>query len=175
MFFKSVLFSAYLAVFGSITFCSSQPAFAATIETVQLVDAGRNLGASDITAAVLSVDGTVWTGWMLVAGLDDVAFVVDLTDANSSIVSVSMRCETSTLSSTADDAGANVCFSVVSGATETYSCPGSKILASNPGTQKWQWTVEDVNAKWLNCLFTAAATITATVDVLTVTTVGITP
>jgi len=120
----------------------------------------------------LGLDSARWTGWINTSNMRSIAFDIDFTDANSSVTAVTMVCETSRSSATANDAGRDIhTVSISSGtitssvATWTYTTGGSKA---------WTWTVSNIPAGWLNCEFDATGT-PAAADVITVYARGISP
>jgi hypothetical protein len=120
----------------------------------------------------LGLDSNRWTGWISVSNVRSVAFDIDFTDANSSVTAVTMVCETSRLSSTANDAGRDLHTVSVSAGTITSSV--AQWTYTTAGSKAWTWTVSNVPAPWLNCEFAATGT-PAAADVITVYARGISP
>jgi len=112
-----------------------------------------------IDAQDLNADDTHWTGWMHVVNSQDLVLQTTLTDANSG-VTLTVRCETAPVTATkvtknvAEDAGFELCGRALISGTETYTCPLVKSLATH-GTTLWEATFENVNSRWVNCLFTS--------------------
>lgn len=141
-----------------------------TITTHQEIGAQYGYGTKIDGLALTSAR---WTGWIQTNRIDDVAFDIVFTDANSSVSSVTMRCETTRDGTVANDAGSNLCSRATAAGTSTYTCPHTFSLAT-PGTLSWQWTQTDVNAPYINCLFTGNGT-PAAADVITVFARGVSP
>ena len=127
-----------------------------------------------ISAADLNADSTQWTGWLHMDQSQALRLQVNLTDANSGIT-MTARCEGSQIAvgnaaAVADDGGYEICGYTYNAGVQTYTCPLTKSLAT-PGSKLWQWTFEDVDSQWVNCLFTATGAGAA--DTLTVHAYGV--
>lgn len=102
-----------------------------------------------------------WTGWILVSTMRSIALDVDFVDASASAASLDMRCETSRVNTTPYDSGRDlgVLVSTVNGVTTSVPSSWSQKNAAlgPPGTSGWTWSVTNIPAPWINCLFTCGA------------------
>jgi hypothetical protein len=123
----------------------------------------------------LAISTARWTGWVNTGSMRSVAFDILFTDANSSVTSVTMVCESSTASSTANDSGYDL-HVLYDSATEGTSTSVPHIWSyTTGGTKRWNWTVTNVPSEWLNCKFYYSGGTPAAADVITVVARGITP
>lgn len=121
----------------------------------------------------LALTAARWTGWISIGSERSIALDIDFTDADSSVTSVTMVCETSRSGTTTADGGRDLhTVSIAADGTAT-SVPITWSYAS-AGSKAWTWTVSNVPAPWLNCKFTGNG-VPGAGDVITVYARAISP
>lgn len=120
----------------------------------------------------LALTSARWTGWIDTGIVRAVAFDIAFTDANASVTTVDMVCETSRSATTTNDAGYDLhSQDCAAGACVSYIRSWSYTTA---GSKSWTWVVDAIPAPWLNCKLSATGT-PAAADVITVYARGLTP
>jgi hypothetical protein len=122
--------------------------------------------------SALGLDANKWTGWIATNDMRSVVFDITFTDANSSVTAVTMVCESSASSATANDGGFDL--HTVSVAAGTITSSVAQWTYTTSGSKNWTWTVSNVPGDWLNCEFAATGT-PASIDTVTVVARGVTP
>jgi len=159
---------------ATLAACLTLPsvAFGDTVEITKKLNTTAKISAAAMTSAR-------WTGWIDVANRRSVAFQVNFTDANSSCTAVTMVCETSQVSTTTADSGADLHVLVCGDGGVCVSTPMTLCYGTDaacgitgggnaaPGSKVWTWTVSNIPDQYINCKFTASGT-PAAADVLTV-------
>jgi len=107
--------------------------------------------------AATATNSAFWTGWIEVDDFRSLHVELTAVDANDSVDNFNIRCEESNSSSTAADAGADLCCRSISGGTETYSCPCTKKHDPTNGA-KYSVTFESLHQKYVNCNIDAEGT-----------------
>jgi hypothetical protein len=98
-----------------------------------------------------AINSAAYTGWIRAANVNAVAFDIDYT--NSAGTAVTMTCQTSDVSTTANGSGRDLhVLSISSGTATSTPITWSNAVAGN---ENWTWTVDNVPAPLLNCAFTA--------------------
>lgn len=105
--------------------------------------------------AVTKIDGLAintdrWTGWVNVKAAR--SLTVEITLTRSASTAVTMRCESSDSSSTANDAGADIhklSDSSTAGTSDSVTHTWSNAVAGN---ETWTWTVANLPQNHVNCL-----------------------
>ena len=164
-----------LCIIGAVLFGAYQ-LNAATVETSQDTSATGPFGVKINT---LDLTADRWTGWMRVDTKRTVCFDIALVDADSSVTSVDMRCETSRASTTVADAGYDVPVYVsTSAAGVTTSVPSTIRQTATgggaPGSSLWTWCVTNIPGPFVECLFHGNG-VPAAADTVHVYARGITP
>ena len=149
---------------------ASTVSLATTVETTQDEYLG---GTGGVKINGLSIDVDRWTGWILVNSKRSVVFDIDLTRVAAT--HIFMRCETSRVNTTANDAGRDLHATQITCAAGACTATSGTLtwdntVASNEG---WTWEVTDIPGTYINCLFTS--TLGGGNDLLTVYVRGITP
>lgn len=118
-----------------------------TIDTVRDPDTTRY--GSTVWTAAQAFNSGVWSGWIEVGRANAICF--DLFHDYTGNAGVTMRCETSSSSSTTNDAGYDIHVLSVSAGTAT----SSTLTWSNAtgADERWTWCVDDIPGDWLNCYF----------------------
>lgn len=118
------------------------------------------------------LDSTQYTGWIHVAGYRAATIGVEFVDANDSVTALNITCWTAYDATTANGSGYEVCSGATATGTTTLTCPHTWTLTTGTAEQ-FNFTVDNLNAIYLNCSFagtgTPAAADTVTARVLTKT------
>lgn len=108
--------------------------------------------------AAAACNAASWTGWVDVSMYRSIVWELFFDgDASPATTAITMRCETSDDSSTANDGGYDVHIlsdsataGTSSSVTHTWSNPVS-------ADEKWTWTVSNLPHNYVNCLFTCTS------------------
>lgn len=113
--------------------------------------------------AATSLTGGFNSSVLTLDGFTRLKMYLTATDANSTMTSVTATCYDNITSSVTNPYSLQSC-SVASGA-----CTSSDItlVKSISGTKRWEWILDVSGLTYVHCAFTAAGTITASVDTLT--------
>src|SRR3990167_7431738 len=118
--------------------------------TVQMYKSA--LAATSIAAT--AINSIAWTGWIPVPDSRSVALEIGYT--YSAGTAVTMRCETSDVSTTANDSGYDLHIlsdSATAGPSTSVTHTWSNAISA--ASEKWTWTVRNLPEEWINCGFTA--------------------
>lgn len=175
LFTKFLLGCAIGAVLGVIvsislnTFAApNPPQYPYVSKDENLLEAGAATGGTLISAAAFNAGN--WGGW--VYSERQAAICFDILYTRSTATGVTMRCETSQLSSTANDGGYDLhAIDVGAGTANSYLVTWTY---TGSATARWTWCVDDPPGRFLNCLFDDVASGGAN-DLLTVVARGVSP
>lgn len=148
-------------------------AYAGTVEIRQNYPDAQSPGCTaGLCIDAGGLDSTQYTGWIHVGGYRAATLGVTFVDANDSVTALIAQCWTDISAATANGSGYEVCSGSTSAGTTTLSCPHTWQLTTGVAEQ-FSFTVDNLNAIYLNCAFAAtgtpAAADTVTVRVLTKT------
>jgi hypothetical protein len=153
--------------------CLARVSFGQTVYTKR-VDSQCGSGHPFVFSATNPV---VLPTWCPSYAASNICFSINLTDANSSITSLDMYCESSSVSGGVSGLRIPV-FVSTDGSGVTTSMPFTlRQKASGggpPGTSSWTWCVTSPD-NYLRCSFFANGVITANVDTINVLSWGLTP
>lgn len=133
----------------------------------------RSEAATDITGYAM-LGGATWTGWDRVSVENSITYEIATVDADASVTSIDVRCETTNDSTLADDAGADlpvltstagtgITTGVISGVWRWVTSAGG-----GPGTATWTMTVSNIPNDFINCEFSFPGLPDAAIDTITV-------
>lgn len=115
------------------------------------------------------LDTTQYTGWIWVETFAKATLGITFVDANDSVTALNVQCWTDNVATTANGSGFAICSTATSAGTTTYTCPNVRTLTTGTAEQ-FTMTVDNLNARYLNCAFSAtgapAAADTVTVSVM---------
>ena len=147
------------------------PAFAHAGNTVrmtnELADANSPGCTSGTCISAQGLDSTQYTGWIWVETFAKATLGITFVDANDSVTALNVQCWTDTTAATANGSGYEVCSASTSSGTTTYTCPNTRTITTGTAEQ-FTMTVDNLNARYLNCAFSATGT-PAAADTVTVT------
>ena len=136
-------------------------AHAQTVYRVESTSTSQTRGQK-ITA--LTCTGGRWTGWVNVVSWRQITF--EITNPTwTAATSIDMRCETSQVDSTANDAGEDLHVIVYTSAGGISTSETLTLRNSVVTTERWTWTIGLTPAPFVNCFFTCPAGTTDTVSV----------
>lgn len=105
----------------------------------------------------LSCNVDRWTGWVAVDSQRSVAFDVDYVRGAGAATAVTMRCETSRSSTTPNDSGRDLHVIVSTDAAGVSTTITSTWSTAVSADASWTWTVTNIPAPFINCLFRCTA------------------
>lgn len=123
--------------------------------------------ASGVCIAAQGLDSTRYTGWIWVETFAKATLGITFVDANDSVTALNVQCWTDNVATTANGSGYEVCSASTSAGTTTYTCPNVRTLTTGVAEQMTM-TVDNLNARYLNCAFSATGA-PAAADTVTVT------
>lgn len=124
----------------------------------------------------LALTSTRYTGWINVSQMAKIVFEISLTDANSSVAAVQMKCWGESDASTANGSGYRAqAISVAAGTANSYDAVWDKgTLEGAPGTSEWSWIFDNLTHPYVNCSLEATSG-AAAADKISVVARGRTP
>ena len=107
----------------------------------------QNVAITSLTT--VSFQSGVWSGWIEVGDKNAICF--DIFHDYTAATGVTMRCETSQVSTTTADAG----FDLQSLSIDSGTATSSLLTFSNltGADERWNWCVDDLPGAFINCLF----------------------
>ena len=155
--FRNALAVALLVAFAALPKSYAADSIRMTSEFADANSPGCSAGVC-IVAAPLTA--TQYTGWIWVHGFAKATLGVTFVDANDSVTTLDMQCWTDYVATTANGSGYEVCSGATGSGTTTMTCPHSWSLTTGTAEQ-YTVTVDNLNADYLNCAFSATGTAAA--------------
>jgi len=134
--------------------------------TNELADVNSPGCTNGVCISAQGLNATQYTGWIWVETFAKATLGITFVDANDSVTALNVQCWTDNVATTANGSGYEVCSASTSSGTTTYSCPNVRTLTTGTAEQ-FSMTIDNLNARYLNCAFSATGT-PAAADTVTV-------